>query len=131
MKIVATVDFSTTSENILKITKTYAKKLDAEVFLLHAEPGDVVPEEEDTTPELVRLKKDAQALQRAGVRVTPVFLRGPVCETIMTEAIRLEADLIITGAHGHGKISCKVPVGHVSECILLRANIPVMVVPSF
>lgn len=131
MKIVATVDFSTTSEDILRTTKTYAEKLDAEVFLIHAEPEKRgVDEEVDTTPEAVRLKKDAQALERAGVKVTPFFLQGPVCETIMKEAVRLEADLIITGAHGHGKISRKVPVGHVSKRILLKANIPVMIIPT-
>jgi nucleotide-binding universal stress UspA family protein len=132
MKIVATVDFSMTSEDILKTAKTYAKKLDAEVFLIHAEPDQTTftQEEKDTTPEAIRLKKDAQALEKAGVKVTSIFLQGPVCEVIMKEAVRLEADLIITGAHGHGKISCKIPVGHVSECILLKANIPVMIVPS-
>jgi nucleotide-binding universal stress UspA family protein len=130
MKIVATVDFSTTSENILKVTKTYAKKLDAEVFLVHAEPVDDTPdpEETDTLPETIRLKKDAQALHRTGVKVTPIFLRGPVCESILAEAIKIEADLIITGAHGHGGANCKV-IGHISECILLKSNIPVLVVP--
>ncbi len=131
MKIVATVDFSTTSEDILKFSKIYAQKIGAEVFLIHAEPEKrEVDEDVDTTPEAVRLKKDAQALERAGVKVTPVFLQGPVCETIMKEAVRLGADLIITGAHGHGRISCKIPVGHVSECILLKANIPVMIIPA-
>lgn len=132
MKIAATVDFSTTSENILKATKIYATKLDAEVFLIHDEPiqKGVDPDMVDTTPEAVRLKKDAQALEKAGVKVTPIFLQGPVCETIMKEAIRLGVDLIITGAHGHGGASCKIPVGHVSECILLKSNIPVLIIPT-
>ncbi len=131
MKIVATVDFSTTSENILKVTKTYATKMDAEVFLIHAEPSqaDLSEADYDTKPEFIRLKKDARALERAGVKVTSVFLQGPVCETILAEALRLQADLIITGAHGHGGASCKLHVGHISECILLRSQIPVLVVP--
>ena len=129
MKIVAAVDFSITSENVLKITKTYAKKLDAEVFLIHAEPShaDFEGEDYDTRPEIVRLKKDARALERAGVHVTSVFLQGQVCESILREALKLEADLIITGAHGHGGPHCKVPVGHISECILLKSKIPVMI----
>jgi len=85
MKIVATIDFSITSESLLKYTKDYAKKLDAEVFLFHAEPDKigVDPDSVDTTPEAVRLNKDAQALARAGVKVTPVFVQGPVCENIL------------------------------------------------
>jgi nucleotide-binding universal stress UspA family protein len=132
MKIVSTVDFSIASEDILKQTKNYAKLLDAEVFLVHAEPKKKAEDEEssDNTPEAVRLRKDAQALERAGVRVTPVFLEGPVCEAIVKEAVKLDADLIVTGAHGHGGPHCKVPVGHVSECLLLKAKIPVLVIPT-
>jgi nucleotide-binding universal stress UspA family protein len=130
MKIVATVDFSTTSEAILKITKIYAQKLEAEVFLLHAEPphDNAGEEDYDTRPEVVRLKKDARALERVGVKVTPVFLQGQVCETILAKATQLQADLIITGAHGHGGTNCKIPMGHISECILFKAKIPVLVI---
>jgi nucleotide-binding universal stress UspA family protein len=132
MKILATIDFSTTSETILKVTKTYAKKLDAEVLLMHTEPfpADLTQEESNTKPESIRLKKDAQALERAGVKVTPLFVQGSACETILETAINLKVDLIIIGAHGHGKASCKVPIGHISECILFRSNVPVLVVPA-
>jgi nucleotide-binding universal stress UspA family protein len=132
MKIVASIDFSITSENLLKYTKDYAKKLDAEVFLFHAEPeqAGIDPEDVDTRPEAVRLKKDAKALARAGVKVTPVFVKGPVCENILKEALDMDADLIILGAHGHGGLSCKTSVGHISECVLLKSKIPVLVVPS-
>ncbi|MBI9021028.1 MAG: universal stress protein [Verrucomicrobia bacterium] len=131
MKIVATIDFSTTSESILKNTAIYAKIFDAEVFLIHAEPIKFTKnsEELDHTQEAVMLKKDARALEKVGVKVTPVFLEGPVCETIMKEAQRLEADLIIVGAHGHGGAHCKTPVGDISECILLHSRIPVLIVP--
>lgn len=133
MKILATVDFSIASEAVLKAAKTYATKMDADVLLVHAEP--LVPaasddDERDMRPEMVRLKKDAKALEKAGVRVTSVFVQGPVCESILDQAIRYEADLIITGAHGHGGPHCKVPVGHISECILLKSRIPVLVIPD-
>jgi len=127
MKIISTVDFSTASENILRFTKAYAEKMNAEVFLLHTEPA---ADTEDTTPEAVRLRKDAKALQKAGINVTPLFLEGDACETILEEAVELKADLIIIGAHGHSGMTCKVPIGHVSECILLRSKIPVLVVPA-
>jgi len=131
MKIVATVDFSITSESLLKYTKDYAKKLNADVFLLHAEPDQigVDPDLIDTTQEAVRLKKDAKALAHAGVNVTPIFVQGPVCETILQKTIELKADLIILGAHGHGGLSCKASVGHISECVLLKSKIPVLIIP--
>jgi len=131
MKILATVDFSTTSEAILKVTKTYATKMGAEVFLIHAEPlqEDLSDTEYDTKPESMRLRRDALALEKAGVKVTSIFLQGPACETILSEALRLKVDLIITGAHGHGGANCKVSVGHISECILFGSKIPVLVAP--
>ncbi|MFA6172670.1 MAG: universal stress protein [Kiritimatiellales bacterium] len=131
MKILASVDFSTTSETILKVTKTYAQKLGAEVFLIHTEPvpTDLSDADYDTKPESMRLRRDALALEKAGVKTTPVFLQGPTCETILSEALRLKVDLIITGAHGHGGANCKVSLGHISECILFGSKIPVLVVP--
>ena len=132
MKIVTTIDFSTTTERILKTTAIYAKALNAEVFLVHTEPEkfDKDAEERDHTPEAVMLKKDAMALQRVGVTVTPLFLKGPICETIMKEAQRLKADLIIIGAHGHGGATCKASIGDISKCVLLRVGIPVLIIPA-
>jgi nucleotide-binding universal stress UspA family protein len=128
MKIISTVDFSTASENILRFTKAYAEKMDAEVFLIHAEPEK--PEDEDMTPESVRLRRDAKALEKAGVKVTPVFLQGDICKIILDKAVELQADLIIIGAHGHRGASCHVAIGHVSECILLKSKVPVLVIPA-
>ncbi len=132
MKILATVDFSTASESILRVTKTYATKMNAEVILLHAEPvhPDLDEEDYDTRPEAVRLKKDAKALEKVGVKVTPVFIQGPVCETILKAATEYKVELIITGAHGHGGAHCRLPIGHISECILLRSKVPVLIVPE-
>jgi len=132
MKIVTTIDFSLTAESILKNTAIYAKAFDAEVFLIHAEPTGFTENSEalDHTQEAVMLKKDAHALEKVGVKVTPVFLEGPVCETIMKEAQRIEADLIIIGAHGHGGARCKTSVGDISACVLLHSRIPVLIVPS-
>ena len=130
MKIVATIDFSTTAESILKNTAIYAKKFDADVFLIHAEPD--IPDDEnlDHTQEAVMLRKDARALEKVGIKVTPLFVEGSACDVILKEAQRLEADLIIMGAHGHGGSRCKTPVGDVSECVLLRSRIPVMIIPA-
>lgn len=131
MKIITTIDFSTTAESILRNTAIYAKAFNAEVFLVHAEPEAFNDDatERDLTQEAVRLKKDALALERAGVNVTPHFLKGPICKTIMDEALELKADLIIMGAHGHGA-HCKSPVGSTSECVLLRSKVPVLIIPS-
>lgn len=131
MKIVTTVDFSTASETILRTSKFYAEKLGAEVFLIHAEPlhDHYYDIDHDDKPEVMRLKRDALALERVGIKTTPIFLQGEVCDVILNKALEIKADLIITGAHGHGT-NCKVSIGHVSECLLLKSKIPVLVVPA-
>ena len=130
MKILATIDFSTTSESLLRYTAEYAKQFAAEVVLVHAEPEKPSEDDPDYTPEKVCLKKDARALERLGINVTVILAEGPVCETLVEKARENEADLIIVGAHGHGLGKCKAPIGSIGECVLLRSRIPVLVIPA-
>jgi len=141
MKIQAAVDYTTASEMVLKVTKAYAKQLQEEVYLIHVEPPELAfagcepglqPVRDqvahDTKTEHARLQKDARALEKTGLKVTPLLLQGPPGETIVAEAERLEADLIIIGSHGHGAFH-KTLVGSTSEDVLRKARIPVMVIP--
>lgn len=141
MRILAAIDFSEASEAVLKAAGTYAGPLKAEVFLIHVEPPepDFVGYEpgpqtvrdqvaHDMRAEHIRLKKDAKALEKTGVKVTPLLLQGPSGETILAEAVRLKADLILIGSHGHSALH-KMLVGSTSESVLRKAEIPVMVIP--
>jgi nucleotide-binding universal stress UspA family protein len=143
MKIIAALDFSETSGRVLSAVKTYAARLnDAEVFLIHVEPPepafigyDPGPQSvrdqvaEDFRNEHIRLRKSAEKLKKDGVNATPLLLQGPISQTILDEAGRLGADLIITGSHGHSLLH-NVLVGSTSEGILKKSKIPVLVVPS-
>ncbi len=141
MKILAAVDFSTASETVLKATGNYAKQMQAEVCLIHVEPPEpafvgyepgpqTVRDQvaHDMKTEHIRLHKEAKALEKTGIKVTPLLLQGPSGETIVAEAERLGADLIIIGSHGHGALH-KMLVGSTSEGVLRKAKIPVMVIP--
>lgn len=142
MKILAAVDFSTASEAVLKATEIYAKRIEAEVYLIHVEPPEPAFVGYDVGPqsvrdqvahamktEHIRLQKDAKALEKAGVKVTPLLLQGPEGETIISEAGRIEACLILVGSHGHGALH-KMLVGSTSEYILRRSRVPVLVIPA-
>ncbi|MFA7257681.1 MAG: universal stress protein [Kiritimatiellales bacterium] len=137
MKIVAAVDFSTATECILKAAKDYAKILDAEVYLVHVEPPESVDYDcdrscicaRDVKIESVRLQKNAKVLQRNGIKAIPVLLEGAIGKTILDETVRLEADLIIAGTHGHGLFHNRL-VGSTSEEILRKSKIPVLLIPS-
>jgi len=136
MKILAAVDFSTATECILRAAKTYAQTLDAEVYLVHVEPPEAVsrkhnPDEtvRNVKTESVRLMKNAKALQRTGVKAIPVILQGAVSKTLLAEAERLEADLIIAGMHGHGFVRNRL-VGSATEDILRQSKVPVLLIPK-
>lgn len=142
MKITAALDFSETSQRILDAVETYARKLDAEVFLIHVEPPEPDFIGYDPGPQTVRdqvahsargehveLQKAARSLEAKGVKTTPLLVQGPFSASILAEADRLGADLIIIGSHGHGMLH-DVLVGSTSEGVLKKSRIPVLVIPS-
>jgi nucleotide-binding universal stress UspA family protein len=141
MKILTAIDFSTATEAVLKVSSAYAKELRAGIYLIHVEspepvfigyePGPQTVRDQvalDMKTEHIRLQKDARALEKTGIKVTPLLLQGPPGEMIAAEAVRLGADLIIIGSHGHGALH-KMLVGSTSESVLRKAKIPVLVVP--
>ena len=69
---------------------------------------------------LTKRNCDAEALMVEG--------HGTV-EKILDESRRLKADLIITGSHGHGRLYDML-VGSISEGILRKARMPVLIVPA-
>ncbi len=140
MKIMAAIDFSLASEKVMQAAKAYATALQASVYLIHVEALDpdrlaieseALNEEQtlNTRPEEIRLKKDARAMETAGMKVTPLLLQGPVTDTILAEAERLKIDLILVGSHGHRALRHML-VGSISEGILRKAEVPVMIVPA-
>jgi nucleotide-binding universal stress UspA family protein len=140
MKIAAAIDFSATSERVLQTIKAYATALQAMVYLIHVEPPDsaipgyeagmVDPETAQAVTESreEQLKQAAKSIEAAGLRTVTVLLKGPIAETLLAEAERIGIDLIIAGSHGHGALYHML-VGSVSEGILRRAKVPVMIVP--
>lgn len=67
-------------------------------------------------------------LRGDGIDVTALLLQGATVATLMTEAERLQADLIVLGSHGHRPIY-DLLVGSVAEGIVRAAKLPVLLVP--
>jgi len=61
--------------------------------------------------------------------VTALLVQGPTTETILGEAEKLAADLIVVGSHGHGALARAI-VGSTSRSLLGKAKVPVLVVPA-
>lgn len=141
MNILVSVDFSDATPRILQAAGRLARALSGKLWLLHvaeAEPDfvgyeagpDVVRDQvaREFRDEHRRIQEYADAMRDDGLAVTALLIRGPIVDTVIAEARRLDADMLIVGSHGYGAVY-DLLVGSVSRGILKHADIPVLVVP--
>ena len=139
--IVVPVDFSEQTESVLQIVTSVAKPLGAHIWLLHIAAPDPDFVGYGTGPDVVReqvakglreehakVQELGERLRGEGLEVTALAIQGPTVDTIIAEANKLQADLIILGSHGHGALF-RTLMGSVSEGVLHRAPCPVLIVP--
>jgi len=142
MKIMVAVDFSKASSEVLSEARKFALNFSAKLLLIHVcEPDpDFVgyaPGPQTVRDQVAdkfrdqhrRLQQEADKLAELGLEVTALMVQGATAETILKEADKLKADMIIVGSHGHGAVY-HLLVGSVSEAVLLKAKCPVLVVPT-
>ncbi|MGE3103736.1 MAG: universal stress protein [Lysobacterales bacterium] len=142
MNVLVAVDLSPAADKVIAAAERVALAIGAEVFVLHvAEPEpDFVGY--DAGPNVVRqqvadeyrrehraVQDLAERLRAAGVRATALLIQGPTAATTLREAVRLNAELIVVGSHGHGAVY-DVLVGSYSAAILRQSPVPVLVVPT-
>jgi nucleotide-binding universal stress UspA family protein len=142
-RIVACVDRTAVTERVLRQAAHLAAKLDAELFVLHVAPAEPEWVGHAPGPPSVRaytaaeLREAHRATQRLGdalrrgglTRVTALTVQGPTVETIVEQAERLGADLLVLGAHHHGLIE-RLFIGSVARQVLRRTPCPVLIVPE-
>ena len=141
MNAVVALDFSAVSEQQLAVIGRLTRE-DRHIYLLHvAEPNpDFVGF--DAGPDVVRdqmadqfhreheqIQAMAQQLRDKGCEATGLLVQGPTVDTILGQAEKLEADLIVVGSHGHGAVFDML-VGSISADVIRRSTIPVLVVPA-
>ena len=142
MKILAAVDRSDISRAVLEMTAKIATGVGAQVLLINVAPRDPdvfgrqiirkvitepVPEELLDRREL--LDRHSAELAEAGIRCKTLLIRGDPGPTLLREADRWGANLIIMGSHGRGGILRKL-MGSVSQAVVLDRRFPVLVVPA-
>jgi nucleotide-binding universal stress UspA family protein len=142
MNILAGVDFSQSAQKIIDQAALLARGLDAKIWLVHvAEPDpDFVGYELDPTVmrDVVAKKYHAEhrqlqdmsgALRDDGFDCVALLIQGSTVETLLAEAGKVMADMIVIGSHGKGALK-RLLLGSTSEGILHRAEIPVHIVPT-
>jgi nucleotide-binding universal stress UspA family protein len=141
MNILVSVDFSEATPRILQAAASLTRALSGKLWLLHVgepEPDfvgyeagpDVVRDQvaREFRDEHRKLQEYADSMRAEGLPVTALMIQGPVVDTVIAEAERLEADMLVVGSHGYGAVY-DLLVGSVSRGILKHAEIPVLVVP--
>jgi nucleotide-binding universal stress UspA family protein len=155
-KVLVAIDFTPVSSVIIEYGRQQARQFDADLILLHVATavrdlyigynlgsqdilGAGMPMyfSDDGVMEVIRqelenehreLTEYVSALKES-VSVSAVLRQGPVVETILEEAEKQSADMIIIGSHGHNPLR-RVILGSVSEGVVAEASCPVMVIPS-
>jgi nucleotide-binding universal stress UspA family protein len=145
MNILVAVDFSAATESILHSARDWALRPGTEsahIYLLHVTEPDPAFVGWEGGPDVVRdqmahvfqrehreLGELAVALREAGVEaVTPLLVQGATVKTILDQAERLEASLVVVGSHGRGA-TYDLLIGSVSSGVIRGSRVPVLVIP--
>ncbi|NEO29116.1 MAG: universal stress protein [Symploca sp. SIO3C6] len=140
--LLVAIDFSETTTAVVAQAELLAEATKSKLWLIHIASPDPDFIGYKTGPQTERnflarkfhnqhrqLQESAQKLRQKGIDAVALMIQGPTVETILEQAHKLAADLIVVGSHGHRGLY-KVLVGSVSEGILRQADCPVLIVPA-
>lgn len=140
--ILAAIDFSDISPLVIDRAAAISQCFASKLWLIHVAAPDPDFIGYGTGPQCERdwraktlkgehqyIQERALELEQKGIDVTPLLIQGATVETIIKEAKKLEADMIVIGSHGHGALY-KALMGNVSEGVIRKASCPVLIVPA-
>ncbi|TWP26716.1 universal stress protein [Apibacter muscae] len=140
--ILVPIDFSNLTDHLLNEAIDYAKDTRSKVYLLHVASLDLgfvigdlgfqyLPELEDAgmKEEISELKKYESKLKAESIDVEIIIKQGIPSEIILQEAEKLNVRMIVMGSHGKG-FFMDVLLGSVSNEIIKKSKIPVLIIPS-
>lgn len=142
MKLLAALDLSRSSPAVLRETILWARRLSAELILLHVAPPDPDFVGYDARSENIRLASTyktqhaenqlealAIELRKDGIRTNALLVQGDVAAMILQETDRLHIDAILMGTHARATTSGPY-VGSVTRQVLHCAARPVILIPA-
>ena len=140
--ILAAVDFSGASRQVIQCALELARVFAGRVVLMHVvlppvivtDAGRLVDESLQFTAQAERgarrrLARRQEELGKKGVRIDTVCTQGFPVPSIVAKAQELGALYIVLGSHGHTAFYDLV-VGGTAHGVLKRAGYPVVVVPA-
>jgi len=139
--ILVALDFEAEAYQLLTQTQQLAKAFSSKVWLIHVAAPNPDFAGYEAGPKVVRdqraqelraehriLDQWATALEAEGIDTIPLLIQGPTVDTLLTEAQRLQADLMVIGAHQHGWMY-QTFFGSITDAVIHKTEIPVLVVP--
>lgn len=139
--VLVSVDTSDISTAIVETAATVVARLDAKVTLLNVAPRQpdrfgqqlLRKEIKEPVPDELRERYDAlqelaRSLRDRGIACDTLMIRGRPVNRILSEAKRLEVDMIVMGSHGRGALYRNL-LGSVSEGILRAGPCPLLIIP--
>ncbi len=135
--ILAAVDFSDSTPGVMKMARAQAEAFGASLHVVHVlEPEPAYTAYGFTPDEFPAMHVfQEEARKRASARLdelvgndTAKLIEGTPLHGILDYAKDVGAELVILGAHGHGKVASLL-LGSVAEGMVRKALLPVMVVP--
>ena len=139
--ILASVDFKGKENLLIEKAKELGEKFSSKVWLIHVAAPDPDFVGYDAGPQFIRdnradilreerryLQNFAESLNQNNIESEALLIQGATVETILQKAETLQIDLIIMGHQSHG-IFYEAFFGNVSESIIKKSKIPVMVIP--
>lgn len=142
MNVLVAVDLSEASRRVLQSAQRLCTDPVTSFWIVHVsdpEPDfmgyDAGPQSQrDAVAAQTRqAHRDLQALAEAwradGRDCNALLVQGVYAEKILSEADRLQCDLIVVGSHGKG-MARQLLLGSTSERVLRDSPVPVLVVPT-
>ena len=140
--ILVPIDFAPVGKEVLALASDIARAFNAKLWLVHVAAPDPEFVGYHAGPSYVReqradvlrhehtdLQTMSAGLTSRGLTAEALLVQGPTTDTLLDEADRIKADLIVMGSHGRGGLF-KALVGSVSEQVLKQSRVPVLIVPS-
>ncbi len=140
--ILVAIDFSESTPALIDCTRKLAQAFQSRVYVVHVAAPDptmvsyeVGPQHERNSrastlrEEHRKLQELSQQLRDAGVEATALLVPGETIDTLLHEAEKLFAEVLVFGAHGHGRLH-DLLAGNIASGILKRAQVPLLFVPQ-
>lgn len=135
------IDFSAVTDEVIDTAVSFARAFEGKVAMIHvvqppvvtsefALPVEVLQEAIASGERAAKAKLDVyvEMFRTAGIGCEAKVAHGPPVTMIREEAVRVAADYIIMGSHGHGKLYDFL-VGSTASGVMKKATCGIIIVP--